>query len=94
MIISLREIPNCFAIWEGGSKTLPYGWSIANRNAKRQFTAGTHLLKYTLKTVQYAKKTVDFLTELSEYDMVSKLNWNILFQHRKEKKITCAMLLF
>ena len=24
MIISLGEIPNCFAIWEGGSETLPY----------------------------------------------------------------------
>ena len=22
----MKEIPNCFAIWEGGSETLPYGW--------------------------------------------------------------------
>ena len=28
MIISLREIPNCFAIGVGGSETLPYGGAV------------------------------------------------------------------
>ena len=41
MIISLREIPNCFAIWEGGSETLPYGWCAA----KLQFIIPNNPLK-------------------------------------------------
>jgi len=36
MIISLREIPNCFAIWKGGAETLPYGDAVKSVHRRRK----------------------------------------------------------